>query len=320
MGTVVGLVVAALLVIWGLSSSVTKRGDVIHVQQGRVVSGVVLAKPGRLGGAILAAIAVYQLASWSVVILPGAHIACVYDPLRGGIQDHTLPEGLQIIPPWVTTQVFSVQTQEYTMSITPSEGAVIGDDSIKCETNEGLKVLLDVTVLFHIDPQRAPQLWRRLGEEYNDIFVRPVTRERIRMVVAKYGVQDVYSGLRKQVETEITNELKEPFEKEGLALEQVLLRNVSYGHQEFADAIAEKQARQQQVITEKRNLERAQYEKSATVNRARGEAQSVMLRAQTLSQNPEVVRYEMSQKLGPRVRKAYLSESAVPLPRGGATR
>jgi regulator of protease activity HflC (stomatin/prohibitin superfamily) len=138
--------------------------------------------------------------------------------------------------------------------------------------------------------------------------------------VAKYGVQDVYSGRRKEVETEITRELQEPFQQEGLALEQVLLRNVSYGHEEFAEAIAEKQARQQQVITEKRNLERAEFEKSATVNKARGEAQSVMLRAQTLTQNPEVVRYEMSQKLGPRVKKAYLSESAVPLPRGGGAR
>ena len=37
------------------------------------------------------------------------------------------------------------------MSVAPKEGAVMGDDSIKCETNEGLKVLLDLTVLFHID-------------------------------------------------------------------------------------------------------------------------------------------------------------------------
>ena len=317
MGSTVGLVAAVLLVIWGVTTSISKRGDVIHVQQGRVVSGVNLTRPGRLWGSLLGAYAVFQIASWSVIILPGAHIACVYDPLRGGIQDYTLPEGLQIVAPWVTTQVFSVQTQEYTMSITPSEGAVLGDDSIKCETNEGLKVLLDVTVLFHIDPLRAPQLWRRLGSDYNGIFVRPVTRERIRMVVAKYGVQDVYSGQRKQVESEITRELQEPFSKEGLALEQVLLRNVSYGHPEFAEAIAEKQARQQQVITEKRNLERATFEKSATVNRAQGEAKSVQLRAETLAQNPEVVRYELSQKLGPRVKKAYLSESAVPLPRGG---
>ena len=43
-----------------------------------------------------------------------------------------------------------------------------------------------------IDPQHAPQLWRRLGSDYNEIFVRPIIRERIRMVVAndtgRFGV------------------------------------------------------------------------------------------------------------------------------------
>jgi regulator of protease activity HflC (stomatin/prohibitin superfamily) len=252
-----------------------------------------------------------------VLVIPGAHVACVYDPARGGIQDYTLPEGLNVIAPWVRTEMFSVQTQEYTMSVARTEGAVMGDDSIKCETNEGLKVLLDITVLFHVDPQHAPMLWRRLGEHYLSTFVRPVVRERIRMLVAKYSVQDIYSGRRQQIQTEITEQLHEPFAEEGLVLEQVLLRNVNYGHKEFADAIAQKQARQQQVITEKRNLERAKHEKTATVNAAQGEAQSIALRANTLANNPQVARYDMVQKMAPRVKRAYMSAGSLPFPTGG---
>lgn len=310
MGGVVGFVLAVIILIWGIATAVGtdpedwKRGAKVR-------------RPAALAVAILLAAAVYPLAVRSVIVIPGAHIACVYDPTRGGIQDYTLPEGLRMIPPWVKTEVFSVQTQEYTMSIAPKEGAVIGDDSIKCETNEGLKVLLDMTVLFHIDPQHAPYLWRRLGPNYVSVFVRPVVRERIRMVVSKYSVQDVYSGLRQQIADEIKAELAQPFSEEGLVLEQMLLRNVAYGHKEFADAIAQKQARQQQVITEKRNLERAQYEKTATVNQARGEARSIALRANTLSANPQVVSYDMVQKMAPRVRKAYMSQSDLPLPTGG---
>lgn len=310
MGAVVGFVVSLVLVIWGVTTAVgTDPAAWQH--------GVQVRKPGRLALALLLAVAVYPLAKWCVVVIPGAHVACVYDPARGGIQNYTLPEGLRVVPPWVRTRVFSVQTQEYTMSIAPKEGAVMGDDSIKCETNEGLKVLLDITVLFHIDHQYAPRLWWRLGEDYLSIFVRPITRERIRMVVAKYPVQDVYSGRRQQIQDEIKAELNEPFSEEGLVLEQVLVRNVAYGHKEFADAIAQKQARQQQVTTEKRNLERAQYEKSATVNAAQGEAQSIALRANTLANNPQVVNYDMVQKMAPRVRKAFMSASSLPFPSGG---
>ena len=306
----VAFLIAAGLVAWGISSSVkgAKEG-------GRLAMTV--ARPRRLVALIMGALAVFCVLRWSVLIIPGAHIACVYDPTRGGIQDYTLPEGMHLIAPWDKTTIFSVQTQEYTMSASPTEGATMGDDSIKCETNEGLKVKLDLSVLFHVDPQHAPQVWRKLGDNYTTIYVRPLVRERIRMVVAKYSVQDVYSGQRSKIEDEITSELQPPFAEEGLVLEQILLRNVEYANPEFAQAIADKQARQQQVITERRNLERAQYDKAATVNQAQGDAQAMTLRAETLSQNPEVVRYELARKIAPRVHKAYLSEGAVPLPGGG---
>jgi regulator of protease activity HflC (stomatin/prohibitin superfamily) len=318
MGGFVGVILALGLVTWGIATSITSSsgkgggGQRVRLPRAQVHN------PGRLVGCILGAVAIAPVCAWSVIVIPGAHVACVYDPLRGGIQDYTLPEGLRTIAPWVQTEVFSVQTQEYTMSISPKEGAIIGDDSIRCETNEGLKVLLDLTVLFHIDPQRAPMLWRKLGSDYARIFVRPIVRERIRMVVAKYSVQDVYSGRRDQIAQEISRELQDPFQQEGLVLEQILLRNVAYGHADFAKAIAQKQSRQQDVTTEKRRLEQAQFDKQATVNKAQGEAQSITLRAQTLARNPQVVRYDMVQKLAPRVRRAYMSEGSLPLPLGGA--
>lgn len=316
MGSLVGLILGAVLVAWGAATSFGPAPD--GAPRGRHhLANRRLERPERFFGSLLGALALVKVCTWSVVLVPAANVACVYDPLRGGIQQYTLPEGLRLIAPWVRTQAFSVQTQEYTMSIAPKEGAVMGDDSIKCETNEGLKVLLDLTVLFHIDPQRAPMLWSKLGSDYNHIFVRPVVRERIRMTVARYSVQDIYSGRRQQIAQELTQQLLEPFQEEGLVLEQILLRNVAYGHKEFADVISEKQARQQQVITEKRRLEQARFEKQATVNRAQGEARSITLRANTLARNPQVTRYDMVQKLAPRVRKAYLSEGSLPLPIGG---
>jgi regulator of protease activity HflC (stomatin/prohibitin superfamily) len=319
MGSFIGLILAAAVAVWGIATSTVRNQEDVRGPRLRGLRGGIH-RPERFFGSLLVALAIFKLASWSVLVVPAAHVACVYDPAWGGIQDYTLPEGLRFVPPWVRTALFSVQTQEYTMSIAPKEGAVLGDDSIKCETNEGLKVLLDLTVLFHIDPQHAPMLWRKLGSDYAEIFVRPSVRERIRMTVAKYSVQDVYSGRRQQIAEQITKELQEPFAGEGLVLEQILLRNVAYGHKEFADAIAEKQAKQQQVITEKRRLQQAQFDKQATVNKAQGEARSIVLRAQTLASNPQVARYELVQKVAPRVKKAYMPVGSLPLPLGGEQR
>jgi len=48
--------------------------------------------------------------------IPPAHVAAVYDPLRGGVQNDVLPEVFHLVMPWWQTQQFSQQTQEYNMS------------------------------------------------------------------------------------------------------------------------------------------------------------------------------------------------------------
>jgi len=211
-----------------------------------------------------------------------------------------------------------VQTQEYTMSAIRSEGAVIGDDSIHCQTNEGLGLNLDVTVLFHIDPKDAHALWQKVGEDYQRVLVRPYARNVIRMVVAKYSVVDVYGPKRQQIEQEITESMRQAFAEKGIALESVLLRNVEFANPEFAQAITEKQVAEQQIRTEEQNLRRAQIEKQTMIAQAKGEAEAIQRRGETLRQNPEVVQYELVQKIAPNVRALYLPPNYLPVsPRPG---
>jgi regulator of protease activity HflC (stomatin/prohibitin superfamily) len=250
--------------------------------------------------------------------VPAAYVATVYDPLRGGVQPTELPEGFHFVLPWWKTELWRVQTQEYTMSAIRSEGAVIGDDSIHCQTNEGLGLNLDVTVLFHIDPKDAHALWQKVGEDYQRVLVRPYARNVIRMVVAKYSVVDVYGPKRQQIEQEITESMRQAFAEKGIALESVLLRNVEFANPEFAQAITEKQVAEQQIRTEEQNLRRAQIEKQTMIAQAKGEAEAIQRRGETLRQNPEVVQYELVQKIAPNVRALYLPPNYLPVsPRPG---
>jgi regulator of protease activity HflC (stomatin/prohibitin superfamily) len=247
------------------------------------------------------------LLAFSIFMVPPAHVGVLYNPLRGGIQLRTVvPEGLNFVSPFTTREVFSVQTQEYTMSSVQDEAAVVGDDSILCQTNEGLGTKLDLTVLFHVDPARAPYLWASLGPDYPETFIRPLVREAIRMVVARYSVVDVYSGSRAKIQQQIDEGLRAVFEKYGLILEDVKLRNVQYANEPFKQAITEKQAAQQQVSTEQRNLERAAYEKETKINEAMGEYQSIAKKAQALNENPEILGYLTARKLGPSTRVVYM--------------
>lgn len=316
--------VAAVTVKWDTTGeqavTTAKTGDGVHLD----IHSPVQAKVRNAG---LLAIGIGFTPFWFIfgndcmLTIPPAHVAAVYDPLRGGVQSDVLPEGFHIVMPWWQTQQFTQQTQEYTMSGStraPSgEEASQSDESIRCQTNEGMNVQIDCTVLFHIDPTHAQNVWKKLGEDITRLIVRPFTHNVMRMVVAKYSVEDVYTGKRKEIETEIMDQMKPLFAEKGLVLEQILIRNVAYGNPAFAEAINAKQVAQQQVQTEYQKLSRAKIEKQTIVAEAQGEASAISKRGATLRANPEVVQYEFVQKVAPRLKTMYLSPSSLPIPKGG---
>ncbi|GIV14771.1 MAG: hypothetical protein KatS3mg022_0206 [Armatimonadota bacterium] len=307
LGVIVGVLVAVLFLL--LSFRVDTSGERPRT---------VLRNPGLLILGIGLTVFTAAFANRCFLTVPAAYVATVYDPLRDGVQPTELPEGFHFVLPWWKTELWRVQTQEYTMSAIRSEGAVIGDDSIHCQTNEGLGLNLDVTVLFHIDPKEAHALWQKVGEDYQRVLVRPYARNVIRMVVAKYSVVDVYGAKRQQIEQEITEAMRQAFAEKGIALETVLLRNVEFANPEFARTITEKQVAEQQIRTEEQNLRRAQIEKQTTIAQAKGEAEAIQRRGETLRQNPEVVQYELVQKIAPNVRALYLPPNYLPVsPRPG---
>jgi regulator of protease activity HflC (stomatin/prohibitin superfamily) len=325
--------IAAILWIVLIAALSVKWTDTEHqaVHTGKATDGIHLDVHSPIQGKVrspaLVAIGIGLTPFWFIfgndctLTIPPAHVAAVYDPLRGGVQNGVLPEGFHIVMPWWQTQLFTQQTQEYTMSGSRqqpgTEETSQTDESIRCQTNEGMNVQIDCTILFHVDPKDAQDVWKKLGEDLTRLIVRPYTHNVMRMVVAKYSVEDVYTGKRKEIETEITDQMKPLFGEKGLVLEQILIRNVVYGNPAFAEAINAKQVAQQQVQTEYQKLNRAKIEKQTIVAEAQGEASAISKRGATLKANPEVVQYEFVQKIAPRLRTMYLSPGSLPIPKGG---
>jgi hypothetical protein len=48
---------------------------------------------------------------------------------------------------------FDIQTQNYTMSAAQTEGNQQGDDAIRVLSNDGLEVVIDLTVLYRVSAQ-----------------------------------------------------------------------------------------------------------------------------------------------------------------------
>jgi regulator of protease activity HflC (stomatin/prohibitin superfamily) len=147
--------------------------------------------------------------------------------LYGNVENGILSSGLHLINPLLTVTEFDIQTQNYTMSAIHNEGAKEGDDAIRVLSNDGLEVVIDLTVLYRISPESAPKIFQQIGENYNDKIVRPVTRTRIRDNAVYYDAVALYSTKRNEFQQRIFSSIEDDFKKRGLILEQLLIRNIN---------------------------------------------------------------------------------------------
>ncbi len=147
--------------------------------------------------------------------------------LYGSVQPDVLESGLNFINPLMDITEFDVQTQNYTMSAIKNEGDKEGDDAIRVLSNDGLEVVIDLTVLYRISPLDAPKIYKQIGLGYSDKIVRPITRTRIRDNAVYYDAVALYSTKRNEFQQRIFKSIEDDFKKRGLILEQLLIRNIN---------------------------------------------------------------------------------------------
>jgi regulator of protease activity HflC (stomatin/prohibitin superfamily) len=147
--------------------------------------------------------------------------------LFGKVQGTVLESGLHIINPAVDVVPFNIQTQNYTMSSKDNEGQVQGDDAIRVLSSDGLEVTIDLSVLYTVIPSKAPFILQNIGDKYEDVIVRPVTRTAIRDNAVSYQAVDLYSTKRGEFQARINQTITQSFAKNGLQVQSILVRNIS---------------------------------------------------------------------------------------------
>lgn len=147
--------------------------------------------------------------------------------LFGKVQDKVLESGLHVINPLVEITTFDIQTQTYTMSAVSNEGQKEGDDAIRVLSSDGLEVTIDLSVLYKVNPDKAPYIMQNIGETYIDKIVRPVSRTAIRDNAVNYTAVDLYSSKRQEFQDKINRTITASFSKRGLEMQQILVRNIT---------------------------------------------------------------------------------------------
>ncbi|MCC6753915.1 MAG: prohibitin family protein [Saprospiraceae bacterium] len=146
--------------------------------------------------------------------------------LFGKVKPQILESGLHVVNPLVEIVRMDVKTQNYTMSGLHDESRQVGDDAIRVLTNDGLEVIIDLTVLFRMKLTEAPRIVQEIGVDYVDKIVRPIARTKIRDNAVYYQAIELFSTKRDEFQQKIFESIEENFEQRGLVLEQLLVRNI----------------------------------------------------------------------------------------------
>lgn len=94
-------------------------------------------------------------------------------------------------------------------------------------SKEGLNVLSEISILYHIKSEKAPELIETVGEDYEDIMILSVFRSAAADVCSRFLAKDMHSGQRAIIEGEIKAHMDSLLANRGFAIESVLLKSIS---------------------------------------------------------------------------------------------
>ena len=103
-----------------------------------------------------------------------------------------------------------------------------------------------VSILYNIDPKKAPQLLRNIGVDYEENVILPVFRSAVADVSANYFAKDMHTGERSSIEQSIKDRMMSYLEEKGIEIEAVLLKSIQLPRS-LANAIEEKLEAEQQA-------------------------------------------------------------------------
>jgi len=205
--------------------------------------------------------------------------------LFGKVQPGLLTEGLNFINPLVDVVKFDVRTQNYTMSAVHDEGDQAGDDAIRVLTADGLEVVIDLSVLYHIIPEKAPDILRSIGLDIKGVIVRPVSRTKIRDNAVFYDAVALYSSKREEFQQKIFQTIEKEFAERGLVLENLLIRNI-----QLPESV-------KTTIESKINAEQESQKMKFVLEKERQEADRKRVEAQGISDYQRILTSTLTDKL-----------------------
>ena len=205
----------------------------------------------RLIGLGIAAFIIVILLFSAVTRVSTGHVGVL--TLFGRVTGEVLPEGIHVINPLKTNNEMSIQTQTI-------------KESANVPSSEGLMMNLDTSLIYKLNPEKAAEVFQKIGANYENVVIEPMLRAAIREATASHSANALYTGEREMVGKQIYDQLTSQLGQRGLLVENVLLRDIQLPATLKASIESKQQAEQEALAMnfrlqkEKQEAERKRIE------------------------------------------------------------
>jgi regulator of protease activity HflC (stomatin/prohibitin superfamily) len=200
----------------------------------------------------------------------------------------------------------------YTFSSKQDEGQHTGPDAIWVPTKDGIKMGMNVSISWSIDPPYAPWILQNVSEAdggrdgryrwIEENFIRAKAQSSIALTVSEYTPIQVYSDKRSEIQAAAAKRLEQELGVYHLLLRQIDIREVFYNPQ-YEESINNKKLAEQEALRlievtkqKQEQLKQSEIDKNIAIQRAEGESKALQIKGQSISNNPKIIDLEWINK------------------------
>jgi prohibitin 1 len=220
--------------------------------------------------ALAIAVLVLVAVSSCITVVPAGNVGVV--DFFGTVSTNTLKAGINFINPFARVIKFSIKTQE-TM------------ENLAVPSKEGLNIQLHVSCIYHLNPEKAAEVYKSVGKDYAEILMVPQFRSVCRGVTASYEAKALYTSEREMLSDLIKKDLDKIVEPRGIVIESVPMREIVLP------------AGLQQAIEEKLRAEQESQRMQFVLMKERQEADRKKIEAQGIWAFQDIIARGLSDKL-----------------------
>lgn len=215
-------------------------------------------------GAVSAIAAIFDLVP--IVIISAGSVGVV--EFFGQVSDRVLLPGIHVTRPLSEVVEYSTRMVDI-------------KETIESTSEEGLNLVLDVSLQYRLEPQSAAAVYTNIGTDEEEIVISRF-RSIVREITAQYPARDIYSRQRQEIAQQIRTKLTQAIEPLGFVVEQALLREVI-----LPETV---QAAIQQKLAAEQESERMAF----ILEKERQEAERKRVEAQGISDFQKVVSQDLT--------------------------